>query len=128
MPQQNKFAKYGPIRDLKTAAKTPSKLSPGYKLQGTIYRWATGRPVFFDTVVNLKKGSHVTSFQLTDDDFLEYKKIIIAATRVMEDFWKLVPDEIDEDYYDAFNSIAFPNLHGFWNKEERDRAIEEYVT
>lgn len=116
----------GCVRDLKTAAKTPSKLSPGYKLQGTLYHLATGLPVVFDTVTNLKKCASVKSINLTDDDIAEYKPIIIAAAKAMEDFWTIVPDEIDNDYIDAFNSLAFPNIHGMWNEEERQEAIKEW--
>lgn len=126
-PSNNPLTKKGPIRDLKTAAQTPSKLSAGYQLQGTVYRWATGRPVYFDTVVNLKKGSKVTTFQLEDDQFIDNKKIIIAAAWAMEEFWSMVPDVIDEDYYGILRALSFPNIPGLWSAREKSDMMEEYI-
>lgn len=115
------------IIDLKTAAKTPSKLSPGYKLQGTVYHLATGLPVSFCYVVSLKKGATVTVIPITQEDIAEYKPIIFAAAKAIDAFWSIVPDEIDDDYIDAFNALAFPNIHGAWNADERISLINSAV-
>jgi hypothetical protein len=119
--------KKGEIRDLKTAAKTPSKLSDGYKLAGTVYNLATGRQVIFDYVVNLKAGSKVISIPLTQEDIAEYKPLVIAASRAMEDLWSIIPEEISEDHMDAFKSLAFPNLYSIWNNDERREAYNKIL-
>lgn len=121
------FPGSGPVRDLKTASKTPSKLSEPYKLQGTIYHLATGKPVFFDYIVSLKTKCEPKSIRLEDDDIVKFKEIIIAAANALENLWAIVPDEIDEDYIDAFNSLAFPNLYGMWNPDEKEDAIRRWV-
>lgn len=124
------------IRDLKTAAKSPSKdkntgkykLSSSYARQGVVYHIASGRRVSFDYIVANKEPKVVT-IPVDDELIAETIPVIKAAGRAMETFWETVPDEDDfsEAHKKAFIAMAFPALDSIWNADEKRDVLKDFI-
>lgn len=116
------------VRDLKTASKTPSALSDSYKIQGAIYRLATNKKVTFDYIIPLKSGVKVKSIELTDDDVRYAIRLIEPALVAMDRIIKYIPEDMDNFSRAFYEALAFPNIPGMFNKEERSQAIRSLPT
>jgi len=116
------------VRDIKTASRTPSALSDGYKIQGAVYKLATGKDVIFDFIVPLKTGVKVKSIQLSPDDFNLGMKLINVTVKSMDAFFAGIPEEDDRTAKDLdfINSLALPALGNVWNPAERIEILKSF--
>jgi len=108
------------VLDCKVVARTPSKLSLAYIIQGSIYRWATDdSTVSFEFIVANKKpvGKTIT---LTDEQYvygLSYAKV---AARIIEEL------ETCEDPKRVMQIMTFPDLDAIWDIGQKREAAKEW--
>lgn len=100
------------IVDNKVSGKSPSCLSQDYIVQGSIYRKATGLPVFFFFEVANKKPV-IKVFKLSDE---EYEFGISLATKAAQAIERILANPIDGDLMRAF---LFADPSGGYNKDEQ---------
>ena len=100
------------VVDNKVTGRSPSSLSQGYILQGSIYRKATGLPVYFLFEVANKKPT-VKIFKLTDE---EYESGLNLATQAARAIQYILDSPIDGALMKAF---MFPDPAAGFGDEQK---------
>lgn len=113
------FAFKKAIYDNKVSSKSPAKLSQDYVLQGSIYRYATGLPVYFFFEIPNKKPV-IKAFKLTDE---EYKFGLNLATKAAQAVQRILDVPIDMD---TMKAVMFPNPDGGYGGNEQKQVCDLY--
>lgn len=108
------------VNDMKIVSKTPSGLSQGYVIQGSLYKYATGCPVTFDHFIPLKKEVKHEPITLTDDQYVFGISYATKAILVLQEL------QTAQDPRRIMELMAFPNLAALWTYEEKAEAAEAY--
>jgi hypothetical protein len=120
-PAYGKYDWFFPSRivDNKVVGKSPSELSQAYKIQGAVYKLASGKPVDFHFIV--KNKTIVTKvITLTDEDFDYGIKLFKKAAKAIE---RVV--EIGQNFdFETVKSLFFPDPSASWNKDEAREVME----
>jgi len=108
------------IVDNKVSGKTPNELSLNYKIQGAIYKEATGKDVYFHYVIPLKESVKTKIIKLSD---AEYKQGILFATKAAEAIEKVIDSCVD---YDTMMAFCFPNPGSMFGGEEEALVMKHW--
>lgn len=106
-------------RDCKVVGRTPSKLSQGYIIQGSVYRYATTVNTVFDFFVDNKKPIH-KELALTDEEYKHGISYLTKACIALEEL------EECEDPARVMHLMSFPNLDAMWNTDEVKEACDAW--
>jgi hypothetical protein len=107
------------VTDCKVTSKTPSSLSQGYQIQGSVYNRFTGCPVEFDFIVATKDPKVVT-IRMTDDECVFGMSYYTRTCEVLEEIQSCPsPKRMME-------LMCWPDLSAFWNYEEKLQAAKEH--
>ena len=110
------------VIDTKVVSKTPSSLKQGYILQGSIYRLATGLPVYFHFAVPLKTKIVIKEIMLTDEDYKYGIQLATVAARHIERIF----DNLDCLDGDLLKSMFFVNPTSLFSADDKKLMGDEF--
>lgn len=105
------------VYDNKAVSKTPDSLSQDYVVQASIYRKATGLPVFFMYGIATKK-TQIKCIKLSDDDYRYGLKLATQAAQAIE---RIIENPIDGRLMEA---LMFPDPDGGYGGPEQKEVCE----
>jgi hypothetical protein len=106
-------------RDCKVVNRTPPKLSQGYVLQGSVYRYATTVNTVFDFFVDNKKPIH-KCIELSDEEYAHGISYLTKACIALEELEECTDPER------VMHLMSFPNLDAMWNEADVKEACDAW--
>lgn len=108
------------VRDLKCVGRKPSKLSLDYQVQGSIYKYVTGKPVIFTHVC----PSGVFDIPVTTNEYDFAMGLIGHAIEAIDRIYDLLAES--DQAREMCELMGFPDINALWNGEEIRHQLKSY--